>query len=154
MDEAFEMGKVDLSDVKETLSETLDRLSKAARPEAVFAKPQTIGERTLITTSEVFLGLGMGMGVGYGSGGQAESEAEAEEPAAEGTPEKGFGGGGGGGGGGGANARPVAVIVVEPDEVRVEPIVDVTKIGIAAATAWAAVFIQVLRLLRAGRSTS
>jgi uncharacterized spore protein YtfJ len=42
--------------------------------------------------------------------------------------------GGGGGGGGTSSGRPVAVISVGPDGVEVEPIVDVTKIGLALLT--------------------
>ena len=41
---------------------------------------------------------------------------------------------GGGGGGGFSMARPVAVISVGPEGVRVEPIVDVTKLGLAFLT--------------------
>ena len=57
---------------------------------------------------------------------QAQGSESAEDQ--EGAP-GGFGGGGGGGGG--ARARPVAVIHISGDGVSVEPVVDVTKLGLA-----------------------
>jgi len=52
------------------------------------------------------------------------------------------GGGGGGGGGGKTLARSVAVIVSSPEGVEIRPVIDVTKIALAALTAagfvWAA----------------
>ncbi len=45
------------------------------------------------------------------------------------------GGGNGAGGGGRVLSRPVAAIVITPSGVRVEPIVDATKLGMAALTA-------------------
>jgi uncharacterized spore protein YtfJ len=57
-------------------------------------------------------------------------------------------GGGGLGGGGGSHGRPVAVIVIGPNGVRVRPVVDVTKIGIAAVTTWLAMFLMFRRWRR------
>ncbi len=54
-------------------------------------------------------------GFGFGSGSDADDN-----------------GGGGGGGGGSVMGRPVAVIEVGPDGVEVHPVVDVTKVAIAA----------------------
>jgi uncharacterized spore protein YtfJ len=45
-----------------------------------------------------------------------------------------MGSGEGGGGGGRVLSRPVAAIVISPTGVRVEPIVDVTKIALAIFT--------------------
>ncbi|MCZ7670108.1 MAG: hypothetical protein M5U34_24495 [Chloroflexi bacterium] len=68
----------------------------------------------------------------------------------EGVEEKSSGGsygsGGGGGGGGSIMARPVAVISIGPKGVRVEPIMDPTKIVIAFFTTMAAVFISLRRI--------
>ncbi|MCL4561015.1 MAG: hypothetical protein M1281_10410, partial [Chloroflexi bacterium] len=44
------------------------------------------------------------------------------------------GAGGGGGGGGRTFSRPVAVIVITPEDVIVSPVVDITKIALAALT--------------------
>jgi uncharacterized spore protein YtfJ len=67
--------------------------------------------------------VGGGLGAGFGSG----------------VDETGTGGGGGGGGGG-SFGRPVALISIGPDGVEVQPIVDVTKVGIAAIAAVGALF--------------
>lgn len=91
----------------------------AAEPGAVFGAPVERGEYTVITCSEV----GGGLGAGFGSG--------VDESGA---------GGGGGGGGGGSFGRPVALISIGPDGVEVQPIVDVTKVGIAAIAAVGALF--------------
>jgi uncharacterized spore protein YtfJ len=61
-----------------------------------------------------------GLGAGSGSEGTDENENT--------------GSGGGGGGGGRVLSRPVAAIVISPAGVRVEPIVDVTKIALATFT--------------------
>ncbi len=52
------------------------------------------------------------------------------------------------GGGGGAVGRPVAAIVIGPDGVKVRPVVDVTKIAIAAMTTWAGMFLAMRGLRR------
>jgi hypothetical protein len=46
-------------------------------------------------------------------------------------------------------ARPVAVISVGPDGVDVEPVVDVTKLGLALFTALGAMFLMFGRMRRA-----
>jgi uncharacterized spore protein YtfJ len=64
------------------------------------------------------------VGFGLGSGGGSQGAAEDENG----------GSGSGGGGGGRVLARPVAAIILSPAGVRVEPIVDVTKIVLAVFT--------------------
>jgi uncharacterized spore protein YtfJ len=54
----------------------------------------------------------------------------------------------GGGGGGRVFSRPVAVIIAAPEGVRVEPVVDVTKIGLAALTAAGFMFGMWMRMTR------
>lgn len=77
------------------------------------------------------------MGFGYGLGGGTDTRPAAEEPSgekgAEDTPiaATSSGGGGGGGGGGVSYERPVAVITIGPDGVKVQPVLDPTKIGLA-----------------------
>ena len=68
----------------------MDKLVGVAEPGTIFSDPVTVAGRTVITASEVMVGLGFGHGVGSGP-------ASGEESAAEGAA----GGGGGGGGGGG-----------------------------------------------------
>jgi uncharacterized spore protein YtfJ len=74
------------------------------------------------------------------------------EPDEEGSPEGENAGGGGGGGGGGASfARPVAAVVVSPQGVWVEPIVDVTKLGLAFFTMLGSMWMFWSRMRRASR---
>ena len=46
------------------------------------------------------------------------------------------------------NGRPVAVISIGPDGVKVETIVDVSKLGIAAISAWGALAVFLARFAR------
>ena len=103
-----------------TVQTTLDKFLNAANVEAVYAPPITQGENVVIPAAEVLSAVGFGLGLGGGSQGAAESTNA--------------GTGGGGGGGGRVLARPVAAIIMSPGGVRVEPIVDVTKIALAVFT--------------------
>lgn len=108
-------------------ADLIAHLFDVAKPNAIFSRPETSGDYSVITASEITVGMGAGFGGGGGVGPQGEGEA--------GTAE-GAGVGGGGGGGGSATGRPVAAIIIGPNGVRVEPIVDVTKIALAALTAF------------------
>lgn len=118
---------------QDKITGTLGRLFDVAQASSVFSQPLTVGERVVITAAEITAGVGMGLGAGMGSD-EGEEKAEKVEG-------KTSGGGGGGGGGGGSLARPVATIIIGPNGVQVEPIVDVTKLGIAMFTALGAIFI-------------
>jgi uncharacterized spore protein YtfJ len=118
---------------QEKITATLGRLFDVAQAGSVFSEPISAGDRIVITAAEVTAGVGMGMGAGMGSD-EGEEKAEKVEG-------KTSGGGGGGGGGGGSMARPVATIIIGPSGVQVEPVVDVTKLGIAFFTALGAIFI-------------
>ena len=48
-------------------------------------------------------------------------------------------------------SRPVAVIIAAPEGVRVEPVVDATKIGLAALTAAGFMFGMWMRMARPRR---
>jgi len=102
-----------------TIQTTLDKFLTAANVEAVYGAPVSQGENVVIPTAEVVSFVGFGLGLGGGS-----QSAEANSA----------GSGGGGGGGGRVLARPVAAIIMSSDGVRVEPIVDVTKIALAVFT--------------------
>jgi len=106
------------------LQETMEKFLSAADVRAVFGEPVEHGETLIIPTAEVVSGMGFGMGFGGGEGPMPEGEAEST----------GSGGGGGGGGGGRVLSRPVAVVIADQHGVRVEPIVDPTKIAIALFT--------------------
>ena len=113
-------------EVSQTVKAVLNRLDKlfdAGRSDTAFAAPVTADGRTVIGAAEVILAAGAG---GGGDGGRPAAE--------EGRPAAGEGFGSGAAGGGTTLARPVAVVIIELNGVRVEPVVDVTKIGLAALT--------------------
>ena len=104
----------------DTIQTTMNTFLSAANIEAVYGTPISQGENVVIPAAEVLSIAGFGLGSGGGSRRTADPENT--------------GSGGGGGGGGRVLARPVAAIVISPTGVRIEPIVDVTKIGLAVLT--------------------
>ncbi len=124
------------------------RLSDAAQPSAVFGEPVTSGDRTVITACEVTIGLGFGYGMGS-AGGAGPAEAGEAEGEAKGPPVPAVSGGGGGGGN--AMARPVAVIHIGPEGVDVEPVVDVTKLGLAFFTMLGSIFLMGRKIRKAAK---
>ncbi len=117
--------------------ELLEKLIAVAHADTVYSKPVVVGDYTVITASE----LSIGMGFGFGGGGASPSETDEDKS------ELGYGGAGGGGGG--STARPVAVIEIGPNGVKVEPIVDPTKILLAFFT----MVISMLSMLRKFRKS-
>lgn len=106
----------------ERLFETLESLREKARVEAVFGEPEKIGEKTIIPIAQV--GYGFGMGFGEGEGEEAPT-------------------GRGGGGGGGVSAKPIAVLEVTPEETKLTPVVDSTKLFVVRTVmvAWGILWI-------------
>lgn len=95
------------------------------------------------------------MGFGYGSGGGSGTEPDEGEAVSENESqdERGAAGFGGGGGGGGVSGgRPVAVISIGPKGVRVEPVVDVTKIALAFFTTLGSMFFMLAKMRKAAQS--
>lgn len=127
----------------------MERLFIVAEPDIVFSEPVTQGEYTAITAREVTIGLGFGYG---GGGGIGTSEGATRRTEDEASGDRGAGYGGGGGGGGTAAGRPVAVIEIGPSGVRVEPIVDPTKISIALFTAMGSMGVMLLKMIRQMRA--
>jgi uncharacterized spore protein YtfJ len=130
----------DLEDLEGTeaidlIESTMDKFLDTAGVEAVYAPPIKHADSLIIPAAEVL--CLMGFGAGAGSGGGIEEGQES-----------GFGTGGGGGGGGRTLSRPVAVIVASPDGVRVEPVIDPTKIALAALTAGGFMMGMMMRMLR------
>ena len=132
----------------------LAKIFAAAQPGAVYGQPVVVGGHTLITAAEVTSGGGFGVGLGTGPAGKPDAmtapAASAASAAELGAPRP-SGGGAGFGGGGGAMGRPVAVIAIGPDGVTVKPVVDVTKIGLAALTTVAALLGLVRTMRRGGK---
>ena len=110
-----------------SVAQVLSHMLDAVRAEAIFGQPVERGKVTVMLCSEMLAGLGMGSGNGP-------------------TDEKGNSYGGGSGGGGWAKARPIATIVITPEDIRVEPIVDVTKVALAAMTTGICVLFWLSRL--------
>jgi uncharacterized spore protein YtfJ len=94
------------------------------------------GRSVVIPAAEVLAA----MGFGFGAGG----------PLRNGQPSD--GGGGGGGAGGYVYSRPVAAVVLMPDGVGLQGIVDITKIALAVFTALGFVVTMVARMRRPPRA--
>lgn len=101
----------------------------------VFGEPVEIDGRKLIPVASVQYGFGMGGGMGpKGEAGEAP---------------------GGGGGGGGLRVRPVALIEVTDGKVKVEPIIDVSRLAMMAmvVAAWCVFWIaRTMRAMAAARA--
>jgi uncharacterized spore protein YtfJ len=104
------------------VSRIMDRLLDTADVSRVYAEPILHGDVMILPAAEVLALAGFGMG----SGGGVAVEQEGRRSR---------GSGGGGGGGGKTLARTVAVIVSSPEGVQVRPVIDFTKIALAALTA-------------------
>jgi uncharacterized spore protein YtfJ len=119
----------------------VDKLYMAAQPGAVFGPPVVVGDYMVITASEVAAGGGFGFGMGTAPAQEANGTAPHDSQA-------GPAGGAGAGGGGGSLGRPIAAIVIGPNGVKVRPIVDATKLALAAITAWGAIALVASRFSR------
>lgn len=129
----------------------LEKILAAAQPGAVFGQPVEAGGYTLITASEVT--SGGGFGVGAASGPVPTPDAKRSPPTEAPRPSgKQSIGGSGFGGGGGSVGRPVAIIAIGPNGVTVRPVVDVTKVVLAALTASAAILGMRRAIRRARRA--
>ena len=122
------------------VNETLEAFLATADVERSFGKPVEYEAGKIIPASEVLVGMGFGLGYGSGSGGEVGEEERIEK-----------GQGGGGGGGGQTLSRPVAVIVADSAGVRVEPIIDVTKLGVTLLTALGAAAVASAKILKRAR---
>ena len=91
-------------EIVESLTKTtLEEIEKVLTTRTVVGDPITVEGATLIP----LISIGFGFGAGGGSGkGEAKQKGE----------------GAGGGTGGGAWVRPIAVVIIDKDGVRVEPI--------------------------------
>jgi uncharacterized spore protein YtfJ len=121
----------------DAVRQTLGRLLETVGAGSVFAAPVVREDVTVIPCAEVMVGLGMGQGSGTGMASDSTGQSE----------------GSGAGGGGGGTSRPVAAIVITQGQVRVEPIVDATKVALAGITTLAFMGATLLRISRMGRET-
>ena len=99
-----------MDDVEKLVKTTLGEIEKVLDAKTVVGEPITIEGTTLIP----LMSVGFGFAAGGGSG-KGETKEATE--------------GGGSGSGGGGGVKPIAVIVIDKDGVRIEPI----KGGMATA---------------------
>jgi len=95
--------------------ERIGGITTNAAVETVFGDPIELHGRTIIPIASVRYGFGIGMGRRRRKG---DVEPEPNE--------------GGGGGGGGAIVTPLAVIEIGKEQNRITPIIDLTRLGLAA----------------------
>ena len=112
------------------VQETMETFIHTANVSKVYGQPVAHEETLIIPAAEV--AAFAGFGAGYGSGG----------------PEDAGGEGGGGGGGGHTFSRPVAVVIADNNGVRVEPVVDPTKIAMTFFTALGFMVATIARMKR------
>ncbi|MFQ6122374.1 MAG: GerW family sporulation protein [Dehalococcoidales bacterium] len=92
-----------MEQVDSLVKTTLEEIEKVLSTRTVVGEPITVQGATLIP----LISVGFGFGAGGGSGrGEAKQKGE----------------GAGGGTGGGAWVRPIAVVIVDKEGVRIEPI--------------------------------
>ena len=92
-----------MAEVESVVRTTLEEIEKVLSTKTVVGEPITIEGNTLIP----LISIGFGFGAGAGSGmGMAKQKGE----------------GTGAGTGGGAGVKPVAVIIINKEGVRIEPI--------------------------------
>ena len=139
-DEELELLKEE--DALDIIQDTLGEFLQSASVDAVYGTPIQDGDTIIIPAAEVLTVMGFGVGSGRGTGFSKETDSEEEQ-----SDEVSEGSGSGGGGGGRVLARPAAVIISTPEGVRVEPVVDVTKLGLAALTAAGFMVGMLLRMM-------
>ena len=99
------------------LSLFFEAMSCALGVDTVFGEPITAGDRVIIPVAEA--SMGGGVGNMYFTNGQRTVQHAVSIPVRS------------TGGGGGASSRPVAAIIVSPAGVRVQPIIDVSKLALS-----------------------
>jgi uncharacterized spore protein YtfJ len=107
----------------EVIRDTMEEFLAAADVRVVYGEPIQHDDTIIIPTAEVLCGLAFGIGSGSGTNAEQNSNNPSQ------------GSGSGGGGGGRILSRPVAVVIASPEGVRVEPVIDPTKIALAGLTA-------------------
>jgi uncharacterized spore protein YtfJ len=141
--DTFGGAVADPREMRELGQEFIHKIFAATQPGTVFSAPVVSGPYTIITASEVAAARGFGFGSGPTNAPDgATANGQARQAA----------GSGGGGGGGGSSGRPVAAIVIGPDGVKIQPLVDPTKIALAAIGAWLSIALLLVRRARAANA--
>ncbi len=116
----------------EQMTGFVSHFAEVARAESCVGPAQSANGHTVVPLATVTVQAAFGMGFGGGSGAQANQE--------------GSGSGGGGGGGGRGSSRVMAIADISEDGLRIQPVPDVTMLGLAAMA-----LAGVLLLSRRGR---
>ena len=110
-----------MEDVERLLKSSVEEMEKLLSAKTVVGEPLTVDGNTMVPLLSV--GFGFGAGGGHGKG---QKDGRDEE-------------GGGSGTGAGGGVKPVAVIIIDKDGVRIEPIASPSsvfeKVGEAIGTA-------------------
>jgi uncharacterized spore protein YtfJ len=141
--EVVPVSEVEIPEPGKSLEMTEDvigKLLETSGSSVVYGRPIKQGDVTLIPAAEVIAGVGFGSGFGYG-----QSSEDDDKP----TP---LGGGEGAGGAGRTFSRPVAVVIISPEGVRIEPVRDRTKVLLAALTAGGFMAATLLRMISSKRA--
>lgn len=112
------------------LQKRFQEMQTKAGVKAVFGEVIEVDGRKVIPVASVQYGFGMG----GGSGPKKKEEGEAP---------------GGGGGGGGMRVEPIALIEVGDGKVKVQPIINVTKLALFGMLTWAWAIFWIARTVRA-----
>lgn len=121
--------------IQRAVDRVLERMLTVADARRVFGEPVLQGERTVIPVAQVRTMLGFG-----GGSGTEPNKREGETESRSGE---------GGGGGGAIQVTPLGYIELTPSEARFVPIVDRTRLAIAAIIA-----VTLLLIVRRPRSKS
>ena len=120
--------EVEVSDPGQAIDmvqEAIEDFLETADVSKVYGEPVEHEGNLIIPAAEIVTGLGFGAGFGGDNKGD---------------------GGGGGGGGGKSFTRPVAVIISDKNGVRVEPVMDPTKIALTFFTVLGFIFATVAKV--------
>jgi uncharacterized spore protein YtfJ len=149
--ESITQERVPLNSIVGTVQQSLGQLFRTSHPQVVFGEPIEFGETKIIPCTEVTVNMGFGGGGGTDltSDAQSEGATKSVNPDGKQSPAAGHGGGMGIGGGGSTRSRPVAIIVVTPGGVSVQPIIDVTKVILTAITTGGMALLTMRFLIRA-----
>jgi len=128
------------SDTASVIDKTMEKFLDAANVDHVYGEAVKYGDTVVIPAAEVVSVAAFGIGIGSGNTEGAE-QGEVDGGTA-----------GAGGGGGRVFSRPVAVIVASPEGIRVEPVIDPTKVLLAALTTFGFMFSMLSRIRKSGRS--
>jgi uncharacterized spore protein YtfJ len=128
-----ELEKVDYNRPLDIYQDNINTFLEVADVSRAYGDPVQSGDNLIIPTAEILAGMGFGVGAGFGRNSKKDESQ---------------GGGSGGGGGGRVLSRPVAVVIASPEGVRVEPVLDVTKIALAALTAGGFMLATLARMSR------